>query len=109
MREHLDRSKAQNQALQALFRAAGIRRSPTREDRAQLKAWQDRGAGMELLLLAAEYARHADNPFAMMNGILSQWLAKDVRDAGRGAQGSTRPGRAAGRGGASQLAGADRR
>ena len=81
VREHLDRSKAQNQALQALFRTAGIRRSPTREDRAQLKAWQDRGAGMELLLLAAEYARHADNPFAMMNGILSQWLAKDVRDA----------------------------
>lgn len=45
VREHLDRSKAQNQALQALFRTAGIRRSPTREDRAQLKAWQDRGAG----------------------------------------------------------------
>lgn len=45
VREHLDRSKAQNQALQALFRAAGIRRSPTREDRAQLKAWQEQGAG----------------------------------------------------------------
>lgn len=60
---------------------------------------------MELLLLAAEYARHADNPFAMMNGILSQWLAKDVRDADA-ARREHEARQAAGRGGAKPAAGA---
>ncbi len=99
IRAHLNHGTAQRQTLEALFRAAGIRRAPTPIDQKTLESWQAGGASMELMLLAAEYARHAQDPFAMMNKILSDWLKDGVADvkAARDEHAARREGAPAGR------------
>ena len=80
LQEKLQAQGRSERELDALFRAADIRRRPTDADIQQLESWKKQGASMELMLLAAEYSRHAENPFAMMQKILSGWLEASLRD-----------------------------
>lgn len=64
---------AANCALYAVFAACGLNGKPTNADRTLYKKWRGWGFGEELLLLAAEQSRGADNKLPYMDKVLEAW------------------------------------
>lgn len=64
---------AANRALYAVFAACGLNGKPTNADRTLYKKWRGWGFGEELLLLAAEQSRGADNKLPYMDKVLEAW------------------------------------
>jgi DNA replication protein DnaD len=62
-----------NRALYAVFSACGLGGKPTNADRALYKKWRSWGFENELLLLAAEQSRGADNKLPYMDKVLEAW------------------------------------
>lgn len=68
------RQKALNAQLREIYDAAGVEKKPNQPDRDLLCAWMgEMGMSMELVLLAAQYARGSGAPMMTMNRILSDW------------------------------------
>ncbi|MDR2514032.1 MAG: DnaD domain protein [Christensenellaceae bacterium] len=87
---------------ETLLRACGAERRPTPADLAALRAWVQAGASEELMLLAAEYARHSKNPFGYMAKVLENWLGSGIfsAEAARAARESAQKAPLAAQGGA---------
>ena len=64
---------AANRTLYAVFAACGLNGKPTNADRTLYKKWRGWGFGEELLLLAAEQSRGADNKLPYMDKVLEAW------------------------------------
>ena len=68
------RKKALNSQLREIYDAAGVEKKTNQPDRDLLCTWMgEMGMRMELLLLAAQYARSSGAPMMTMNRILSDW------------------------------------
>ena len=68
------RVKALNGQLREIYAAAGVEKRVNQPDRDLLTRWAgELGMSMELVLLAAEYARGTGSPMKMMDRILSDW------------------------------------
>lgn len=78
---YLKEGRRKQEILAALFQEAGIQRKPTKKDIEVFSAWEEQGATMELMGVAAETSRHAQNPFAYMDALLKQWLASGIANA----------------------------
>lgn len=71
---HNNRQKALNAQLREIYEAAGMEKKTNQPDRDLLCAWMgEMGMSMELVLLAAQYARGSGAPMMTMNRILSDW------------------------------------
>ena len=69
-----DRKKALNSQLREIYEAAGLEKNTNQPDRDLLCRWMgEMGMSMELVLLAAQYARGSGAPMMTMNRILSDW------------------------------------
>ena len=64
---------AANRTLYAVFAAGGLNGTPPKAVRPLLKKWRGWGFGEELLLLAAEQSRGADNKLPYMDKVLEAW------------------------------------
>lgn len=64
---------AANRTLYAVFAVCGLNGKPTNADRTLYKKWRGWGFGEELLLLAAEQSRGADNKLPYMDKVLEAW------------------------------------
>lgn len=64
---------AANRTLYTVFAACGLNGKPTNADRTLYKKWRGWGFGEELLLLAAEQSRGADNKLPYMDKVLEAW------------------------------------
>lgn len=101
------RQRALNGQLREIYEAAGLEKKPNQPDRDLLCRWMGEwGMRMELVLLAAQYARGGGAPMMTINRILSDWQRAGIasEEAARaeheshvrgGAQGTTAPGAAA--------------
>ena len=68
------RQKALNSQLREIYDAAGVEKKTNQPDRALLCRWMgEMSLSMELVLLAAQYARGSGAPMMTMNRILSDW------------------------------------
>ena len=68
------RKKALNSQLREIYEAAGMEKKTNQPDRDLLCGWMGEMAmSMELVLLAAQYARGSGAPMMTMNRILSDW------------------------------------
>ena len=77
---HNNRQKALNTQLREIYDAAGVEKKTNQPDRDLLCAWMgEMGMSMELVLLAAQYARGSGAPMMTMNRILSDWQRAGVR------------------------------
>ena len=77
---HSNRQKALNAQLREIYDAAGIEKKTNQPDRDLLCVWMgEMGMGMELVLLAAQYARGSGAPMMTMNRILSDWQRAGIR------------------------------
>ncbi|MDR3084909.1 MAG: DnaD domain protein [Christensenellaceae bacterium] len=85
----LSRRGEETARCEALLRACGAGRNPTPADLSALHGWEQKGASEELMLLAAEYARHSKNPFGYMAKVLENWLSTGIfsAEAARAAHG----------------------
>ena len=71
---HSNRQKALNSQLREIYEAAGMEKNTNQPDRDLLCSWMGEMAmSMELVLLAAQYARSSGAPMMTMNRILSDW------------------------------------
>lgn len=71
---HNNRVKALNSQLKEIYDAAGLDKKPNQPDRDLLCRFMgEMGMSMELVLLAAQYARGSGSPMMTMNRILSDW------------------------------------
>ncbi|MBR5301880.1 MAG: DnaD domain protein [Clostridia bacterium] len=71
---HSNRQKALNSQLREIYDAAGMEKNTNQPDRDLLCSWMGEMAmSMELVLLAAQYARTSGAPMMTMNRILSDW------------------------------------
>ena len=69
---HNNRQKALNAQLREIYEAAGVEKNTNQPD--LLCRWMgEMGMSMELVLLAAQYARGSSAPVMTMNRILSDW------------------------------------
>ncbi len=81
-----ERQKALNAQLHEIYTAAGIEKKVNAPDRELLCRWMgEMGMNMELVLLAAQYARGSGAPMMTMNRILSDWQRAGIHtlDAAR--------------------------
>lgn len=77
---HNNRQKALNAQLREIYDAAGVEKKTNQPDRDLLCAWMgEMGMSMELVLLAAQYARGSGAPMMTMNRILSDWQRAGIR------------------------------
>lgn len=68
------RIKALNKQLREIYDAAGLEKKPNQPDRDLLCRFMgEMGMGMELVLLAAQYARGSGAPMMTVNRILADW------------------------------------
>ena len=75
------RVKALNEQLREVYAAAGIEKRVNQPDRDLLTRWLGEWAmPMEIVLLAAEYARGAGAPMKIADKILSDWQRAGIRD-----------------------------
>lgn len=75
-----NRQKALNAQLREIYEAAGVEKKTNQPDRDLLCAWMgEMGMSMELVLLAAQYARGSGAPMMTMNRILSDWQRAGIR------------------------------
>lgn len=72
VRKETERVRVLGKALRNVYEAAGVEKRPTAADREQLAAWKQQFS-MELIMLAAEFARKSPNPMGAMARILSDW------------------------------------
>ena len=72
VRKETERVRVLGKALRNVYEAAGVEKRPTAADREQLAAWKQQFS-MELIMLAAEFARKSPNPMGAMASILSDW------------------------------------
>ena len=70
---YIAETNAANRVLYAVFSACGLSGKPTNADRTLYKKWCSWGFGEELLLLAAEQSRGADNKLPYMDKVLEAW------------------------------------
>jgi len=76
------RVKALNEQLREVYAAAGLEKRVNQPDRDLLTRWLGEWAmPVELVLLAAEYARGAGAPMKIADKILSDWQRAGIRDA----------------------------
>lgn len=76
------RVKALNEQLREVYAAAGIEKRVNQPDRDLLTRWMgEMGMSMELVLLAAEFARGAGSPMKTADRILADWHRAGIRDA----------------------------
>ena len=69
-----ERKKALNSQLREIYEAAGLEKKTNQPDRDLLCRWMgEMGMRMELVLLAAQYARGSGAPMMTANRILSDW------------------------------------
>ncbi len=77
---HNNRQKALNAQLREIYDAAGVEKKTNQPDRDLLCAWMgEMGMSMELVLLAAQYARGSGAPMMTMNRILSDWQRAGIK------------------------------
>ncbi len=77
---HSNRQKALNAQLREIYDAAGLEKNTNQPDRDLLCRWMgEMGMSMELVLLAAQYARGSGAPMMTMNRILSDWQRAGIR------------------------------
>ena len=68
------RKKALNSQLREIYEAAGMEKKTNQPDRDLLCCWMgEMAASMELVMLAAQYARGSGAPMMTMNRILTDW------------------------------------
>lgn len=79
--DFLLKSRQSAESCAQVYAALGLPGAPSAADKKKLSHWQENGASMELILLAAEYAGHAKNPFAYMDTILNDWLSSGITKA----------------------------
>lgn len=73
------RVRALNEQLHRVYAAAGVEKRVSQPDRDLLTKWQgEMGMSMELVLLAAEYARGSGAPMKWADTILSDWHAAGI-------------------------------
>ena len=76
------RVKALNGQLREIYAAAGMEKRVNQPDRDLLARWMgELGMSMELVLLAAEYARGTGSPMKMADRILSDWKQAGISTA----------------------------
>ncbi|MBQ7052297.1 MAG: DnaD domain protein [Clostridia bacterium] len=69
-----NRKKALNAQLREIYEAAGVEKKTNQPDRELLCRWMgEMGMSMELVLLAAQYARGSGAPMMTANRILADW------------------------------------
>ena len=80
--EDIKRHDKEISALQAkikdIFKAAGIRKTPTERDRDKYSELRNAGMSHELIVFAAEKSSAAKNPQQYMEKLISAWLLKGV-------------------------------
>lgn len=73
------RIKALNKQLREIYDAAGLEKKPNQPDRDLLCRFMgEMGMSMEMVLLAAQYARGSGAPMMTMNRILSDWHREGI-------------------------------
>ncbi|MBP3655929.1 MAG: DnaD domain protein [Clostridia bacterium] len=78
------RQRALNAQLREIYETAGVEKRPNQPDRDLLSRFMaDTGLGMdmEVVLLAAQYARGSGAPMMMMNRILESWHSAGIHTA----------------------------
>ena len=78
VRKETERVHALNAELHQIYDAAGMEKRPGLADRRLLSDWKSRGMSMELILLAAEYARTNKAPIPAMGHILEDWFRAGI-------------------------------
>lgn len=74
------RQRALNEQLRSVYDAAGVEKKPNQPDRDLLCRFMgDLGMDMEVVLLAAQYARGSGAPMMMINRILESWHGAGIR------------------------------
>ncbi len=95
---YLDRMHEANRDLRRLFSACGRTGRITQGDRAWYLGWRERGAGLELMMTAAQRALGiTGNKLTYMDSILGSWLDRGITDPAEAAK--DKPAPAAGAGG----------
>ncbi len=73
------RKRALNEQLSEIYDACGIEKRATQPDRDLLSIWMgEMGMSMELVLLAAQYARGSAAPMKAAGRILSDWHSAGI-------------------------------
>ena len=73
------RIRALNEQLRGIYRAAGLEKRANQPDRDLMTRWLgEMGMSMELVLLAAEYARGSGAPMMAADKILGEWKRKGI-------------------------------
>ena len=76
------RIRALNEQLRGIYRAAGLEKRANQPDRDLMTRWLgEMGMSMELVLLAAEYARGSGAPMLVADKILGEWKRKGITTA----------------------------
>ena len=76
---HNNRQKALNAQLREIYDTAGLEKKTNQSDRDLLCRWMgELGMRMELVMLAAQYARGSGAPMMTMNRILTDWQRAGV-------------------------------
>ncbi len=74
------RIRALNAQLREIYEAAGLEKRPNAGDRELLCRWAgEMGMSMDLILLAAQYARGGGSPMLFTGRILSDWQRAGIR------------------------------
>lgn len=77
---HNNRQKALNGQLREVYAAAGLEKKTNQADRDLLCRWMgEMGMTMELVVLAAQYARGSGAPMMTVNRILGDWQRAGIR------------------------------
>ena len=76
------RIRALNEQLRGIYRAAGLEKRANQPDRDLMTRWLgEMGMSMELVLLAAEYARGSGAPMMVADKILGDWKRQGISTA----------------------------
>lgn len=76
------RIRALNEQLRGIYRAAGLEKRANQPDRDLMTRWLgEMGMSMELVLLAAEYARGSGAPMMVADRILGDWKRQGISTA----------------------------
>ena len=74
-----ERVRALNAQLRGIYETAGVEKKPNQPDRDLLCRFMgEMGMDMDLVLLAAQYARGSGAPMMMMNRILADWHREGI-------------------------------
>ena len=77
----LDRRQRNEEQLKKVFAVAGIRRGIAEADYAFVERWKNQEYSMDLILVAAEASKNAEDAMRYMDRILQNWQDRGIRTA----------------------------